>query len=71
MLTSLPHVGAMASTCGAVALLVYEVVGLGPLRRRWFNVDRVWTFALVGAGAATLLTAGGRRVAGIPAEAQR
>jgi hypothetical protein len=49
--------GREASTCGAVALLVYEVVGLGPLRRRWFNVDRVWTFALVGAGAATLLTA--------------
>jgi hypothetical protein len=46
----------MAGTCGAVALLVYEVVGRGPLRRRWFNVDRVWTFAL-GAGAATLLTA--------------
>ena len=57
VLTSLLHVGAMAVTCGAVALLVYEVVGLGPLRRLWFNVDQVWTVALVGAGAATLLTA--------------
>jgi hypothetical protein len=36
---------------------VYEVVGLSVLRRLWFNLDRVWAFALVGAGAATLLTA--------------
>jgi hypothetical protein len=51
------HVGAMILTCGAVALVVYEVVGLSVLRRLWFNLDRVWAFALVGAGAATLLTA--------------
>jgi hypothetical protein len=51
------HVGAMILTCGAVAVLVYEVVGLGVLRRLWFNLDRVWAFALVGAGAATLLSA--------------
>jgi hypothetical protein len=57
VLTSLLHVGAMAVTCGMVALLVYEVVGLAPLRRLWIDVDRVWTLALVGAGAATLLTA--------------
>jgi hypothetical protein len=53
----LVHVGAMIVTCGAVALVVYEVVGLSVLRRLWFNLDRVWAFALVGAGAATLLTA--------------
>jgi hypothetical protein len=51
------HVGAMIVTCGAGALIVYEVVGLGVLRRLWYNVDRVWAFALVGAGTATLLTA--------------
>jgi hypothetical protein len=51
------HVGAMILTCGVVALVVYEVVGLSVLRRLWFNLDRVWAFALVGAGAATLLTA--------------
>lgn len=56
-LTLAVHGGAMVLTCGAVALLVYEVLGLGVLRRLWFNLDRVWAFALVGAGVATLLTA--------------
>ncbi len=50
------HVGAMILTCGAVALLVYEVLGLGVLRRAWFNLGRVWAFALVGAGVAVLLS---------------
>lgn len=50
------HVGAMIITCGAVALLVYEVLGLGVLRRAWFNLGRVWAFALVGAGVIVLLS---------------
>lgn len=49
------HTLAMVLTAGAVALLVYEVVGLSVLRRAWLNLDRVWAFALVGAGAATVL----------------
>jgi hypothetical protein len=51
------HVGAMIITCGAVALLVYEIVGLSVLPRLWVNLDRLWAFALVAAGAATLLSA--------------
>jgi hypothetical protein len=27
------------------------------LRRLWVNLDRIWAFALVGAGTAALLTA--------------
>jgi hypothetical protein len=27
------------------------------LRRAWFNLDRLWAVALIGAGAFTLLTA--------------
>jgi hypothetical protein len=50
------HVGAMILTCGAVAFLVYQVLGLGVLRRGWFNLGRIWAFALVGAGVAVLLT---------------
>jgi hypothetical protein len=50
------HVGAMILTCGAVALLVYQVLGLGVLRRGWFNLGRIWAFALVGAGVAVLLS---------------
>jgi hypothetical protein len=50
------HVGAMIFTCAAVALLVYQVLGLGILRRGWFNLGRIWAFALVGAGVAVLLS---------------
>lgn len=48
------HVGAMLLTCGGVALAVYEILGLRVLRSLWVNLDRIWAFALVGAGVATL-----------------
>lgn len=51
------HATAMIVTTGVVAVLVYQVLGLGVLRKAWLNLDRVWAFALVGAGTATLLTA--------------
>jgi hypothetical protein len=51
------HALAMIATTGVVALLVYQVLGLGVLRRVWVNLDRVWAIALVGAGTATLLIA--------------
>lgn len=50
------HVGVMIVTTGVAALLVYEVLGLRVLRSLWVNLDRVWAFALVGAGVATMLT---------------
>ncbi|MGH9182390.1 MAG: hypothetical protein ACRDZ9_00965 [Acidimicrobiales bacterium] len=43
-----------ATAQGVVALVVYERVGLGILRRAWVNVDMVWAVALVAAGAFTL-----------------
>jgi hypothetical protein len=46
----------MIITCGAVALVVYEVLGLRVLRSLWVNLDKVWAFALVGAGVVTLLS---------------
>jgi hypothetical protein len=39
---------------GAVALVVYEVVGLRILRTAWINLDRIWALALIGAGIATV-----------------
>ena len=47
------HTAAMVAVAGAVAVLVYEVVGLRILRSAWINVDRIWAFALIGAGVAT------------------
>ncbi len=51
------HVGAMIATTGVVAIIVYKLLGLRVLRSAWFNLNRVWALALVGAGVATLLTA--------------
>jgi hypothetical protein len=50
------HVAAMIITCGAVALIVYQTAGLSFLRRTWLNLDKVWAFALIGVGTATLLS---------------
>jgi hypothetical protein len=51
------HTLAMLATAGAVALVVYEWAGLAFLRRGWINVDLVWAFALIGAGAVLLVMA--------------
>jgi hypothetical protein len=51
------HTLAMLTVAGTIAVVVYEVVGLSILRRAWFNMDRLWAAALIGAGAATLLMA--------------
>ena len=58
MLSASPpiHTAAMLAVMGTVALVVYEVVGVGFLRRGWVNVDRVWAGALVTAGTVTLIT---------------
>ncbi|MEU8248320.1 hypothetical protein [Nonomuraea sp. NPDC048916] len=51
------HTLAMFTVAGVTAMTVYEVAGLTVLRRAWFNVDRMWAAALVGAGVLTLLNA--------------
>ena len=35
------------AAAGAVALLVYEKLGVAFLRRAWLNLDLLWTIALV------------------------
>ncbi|GGM08308.1 hypothetical protein [Micromonospora yangpuensis] len=51
------HTVAMFGVALVVALLVHEVLGVGMLRRAWFNVDRLWAGVLVTAGLVTLLRA--------------
>jgi hypothetical protein len=50
------HTGAMLLVMAAVALLVYEKLGLAGLRRAWINLDAVWAGAVVVAGVFTLFT---------------
>lgn len=51
------HTLAMFTVAGVIAVSVYEIVGLRILRRAWFNVDRLWAVALIGAGASTVFLA--------------
>ena len=39
---------------GIVAIIVYEVIGLALLRKAWFNLDLLWSIALMIAGVVTL-----------------
>src|SRR5207249_2628080 len=41
---------------GLVALVVYEKLGLGILRRAWLNLDLLWMLALLATGLFILLT---------------
>ncbi len=50
------HVLAMVIVMGAIAIVVYEKVGLRILRRAWFNLDLGWSAVLIASGAVTLFT---------------
>ncbi|MBB4916228.1 hypothetical protein [Streptosporangium saharense] len=56
LLATAVHTVAMLSTVTAIALLVYEKLGVAVLRKAWFNLDLAWAVALVGAGAFAALT---------------
>jgi hypothetical protein len=49
------HTMAMLAVTGAIALGVYQWVGVAFLRRGWLNLDRLWIAALVVAGLILLL----------------
>ncbi|HVA77084.1 MAG TPA: hypothetical protein VNF27_04270 [Candidatus Binataceae bacterium] len=49
------HTGAMLLVMGAIAIVVYEKLGLAILRSAWINLDTVWAGALVAAGILCLL----------------
>jgi hypothetical protein len=49
------HTLAMLFIAGAVAVAVYEWVGLAFLRRGWINLDLVWMLVLIGAGVILLV----------------
>jgi hypothetical protein len=50
------HTTAMLLAMGLVAILVYDKLGLGVLRKAWLNLDRLWAVAVIGAGAMALFT---------------
>ena len=51
--TGLHAIGYLIVTA-VVALVVFEKLGVGLLRRAWFNLDLIWAAALVATGVLTL-----------------
>jgi hypothetical protein len=49
------HAASYLLVTAGVALLVFEKLGIGVLRKAWFNVDLIWATALMGTGVATLI----------------
>jgi len=49
------HTGAMFTTMGIVAIVVYRWIGLQILRSAWINLDAIWAGALIGAGVLCLM----------------
>jgi hypothetical protein len=49
------HTGAMLLVIAAIAILVYEWVGLAFLRRGWINLDLLWSVALAASGIYMLI----------------
>jgi hypothetical protein len=50
----LHSVGYLAVTA-LIAVVVFERIGVGILRRAWFNLDLVWSVALIATGTLTLM----------------
>ncbi|MGQ0484449.1 MAG: hypothetical protein ACT4SY_03735 [Hyphomicrobiales bacterium] len=57
LVVSAVHTFAMIAAGGAIAWLVYKYLGLQFLKKSWFNLETVWAFSLIAAGAAGLGTA--------------
>jgi hypothetical protein len=49
------HTAAMLALTGAIAIVVYEWIGLAFLRRGWINFDLLWTAALLTTGIILLV----------------
>ena len=49
------HTAAMFLMMGAIAMVVYEKVGLAVLRRAWINLDLLWAVALIVTGVLSLV----------------
>jgi hypothetical protein len=55
MAVVLVHTSSMIIVMGAIAILIYDYVGLAILRSAWINLDTIWAGALILAGLVSLL----------------
>jgi len=52
---TLAHGAGYLLVTAAVAWLVFEKLGVGILRKAWFNLDLIWAFALIVTGVLTVV----------------
>jgi hypothetical protein len=52
---TLVHTLGYLTVTAAVAMIVYQKVGLAILRKAWFNLDLVWAVALIATGCVALI----------------
>jgi hypothetical protein len=52
---TLVHTLGYLTVTAAVAIVVYQKVGLAILRKAWFNLDLVWAVALIATGCVALI----------------
>lgn len=55
LLVAALHTLAYLAVTALVAVLVFEKLGVGILRRAWINLDLIWSAALVATGTLTLM----------------
>ena len=55
IMATLVHTAGYLVFTAALALVVYQKLGLALLRTAWFNLDRVWAIALITTGGLALL----------------
>jgi hypothetical protein len=53
---ALIHTAGYLGVTGAIAVIVYERIGVRFLRTAWVNLDLIWAIALLGTGVAVALT---------------
>ena len=49
------HAVSYLAVTAFIALLVFEKLGVGILRRAWFNLDLIWAGALLATGVMTVV----------------
>ena len=49
------HAASYLAVTALIALLVFEKLGVGILRRAWFNLDLIWAVTLIATGMLTLM----------------
>jgi hypothetical protein len=52
---TLVHTAGYLTVTAAVALVVYQKLGLALLRRAWFNLDLLWAIALIVTGVVAVV----------------